>query len=229
MTPAELAVPLTLGLISSLHCSQMCGPIVLAYSLNYRGVVGHVAYNAGRIITYVWLGAIAGTLGATVSGLGRLAGIERAASIFAGAGMLAAGVLLSGYARTPKLVQLGGKPGWLSRSAAPFLRSPDPLRKLALGLILGFLPCGLVYAALLPAIASGSGLAGAVYMLIFGLGTAPALFGIGLASTSITARFGRYANVLATASILLLGAALLWRGLGFSGLQHIGHHHGHIS
>jgi len=238
MTPAEITVPFTLGLVSSLHCSQMCGPIVLAYSLRSRNgasssALGHLAYNAGRILTYTLLGAIAGSLGATMSGLGHLAGIERAASIFAGSAMLLAGLIMSGRVRAQQLIQLGAMPSWLSRASATLLRSPKSTHKLALGLLLGLLPCGLVYAALLPAIASGSGLSGALFMLSFGAGTAPALLGIGLASTSITARLGRYANALATVSILLLGAVILWRGLGFSPDlhtdPHMGHHHGHVS
>jgi sulfite exporter TauE/SafE len=208
MDVVELAVPFSLGLVSSLHCAQMCGPLVLAYSLplQRRSAWPHLAYNGGRLITYAFLGALAGAAGGGLISLGRIAGLERWAAMVAGAAMIVAGILMSGWLPKQTLVRIGG--------AAPgrFLRSPSTGSKFALGLVLGFLPCGLIYAALIKALDSGSALGGALSMLAFGAGTASSLLGIGLFSTAITARFGRHANRFATISILLLGAFLLWRG-----------------
>jgi len=83
MTAFDLSIPFGLGLMSSLHCAQMCGPIVLAYSLPLRGtrrsgVWAHLSYNSGRLITYGLMGALAGAVG------GRLAGFQRAATIAVG-------------------------------------------------------------------------------------------------------------------------------------------------
>jgi sulfite exporter TauE/SafE len=80
-------------------------------------------------------------------------------------------------------------------------------------LLLGFLPCGLLYGALLTAVSTGTPAAGAASMLAFGAGTALALVGIGVFSNYIGARLGRWSNELAGASLLLMGAFLLWRGL----------------
>jgi len=99
------------GLVSSLHCVQMCGPIVLSYSaaagftpqplgsgspLKFALLPQHLAYNGGRILTYAALGALAGLLGHSVEFIGRLAGISKAAMILGGVLMVAAGILMFG-------------------------------------------------------------------------------------------------------------------------------------
>jgi sulfite exporter TauE/SafE len=232
MTALDVTVPFALGLISSLHCTQMCGPIVLAYSLPFRArtrgaILAHLAYNAGRLTTYAFLGAIAGAAGSGMLSLGRMAGIERGAAIVAGATMILAGFFMTRTLPAQMLVRIGGgAPSWISSRASGLLKSGDPSSKLILGLLLGFLPCGLIYAALLKAVDTGSALGGAVSMLAFGAGTAGALLAIGLFSSAITARFGRYANTFATAGVMLLGAFLLARGLGWGGVMgHHEHHH----
>ncbi len=232
MTALEFTIPLSLGVVSSVHCTQMCGPIVLAYSLPLgearRGALAHVAYNLGRLLTYAMLGALAGAAGGGVATLGRLAGIERTAALVAGSVMIVAGILMSGWLPRTTLVTIG-ETGPLRRlGAARLLRSSRPASKFALGAALGFLPCGLIYAALLKALDTGSALDGALTMLAFGLGTSGALLAIGIFSTAITTRFRRYGTVMATASLLLLGCFLLWRGFTASSGQ--GHsHHVHIS
>lgn len=232
MTALDFSIPFGLGLVSSLHCTQMCGPIVLAYSMplqsnGRRAVSAHLSYNAGRLLTYSLLGAVAGAVGQGFTSLGRLAGIESTAAIVAGAAMILAGVLMIGLVPKVALVRIGaGIPTVFSRSAGRLLRSDSPASKLTLGFLLGFLPCGLIYAALLKALDAGSAPAGALTMLGFGLGTTAALLAIGLFSSAITSRFGRYANRLAAAGVILLGAFLLWRGLTpvMTGTEC---HHGH--
>ena len=216
MTALEVTLPLGLGVISSLHCAQMCGPIVLSYSMAGRSSpAGHLCYNGGRIATYSLLGAVAGSAGSAMGLLGGLAGIQQAASVLAGALMLLAGVLLSGAVPARSLVQIDriGFSRAYSRTAGRLMMSPSPAAKLALGLALGFLPCGLLYAALLKAMATGSALSGALSMAAFGLGTAGALLAIGLFSSSIKLRLGRWSGVLSAASVAAMGAFLIWRGL----------------
>jgi sulfite exporter TauE/SafE len=79
--------------------------------------------------------------------------------------------------------------------------------------MLGFLPCGLIYAALLKALEAGGAWAGALTMLAFGLGTAGALAGIGVVSSLAGPRLGRWSNRVAAVAVMLFGAILLWRGL----------------
>ena len=182
----------SLGLVSSLHCVQMCGPIVLAYSLPVaaaRSPARPPPYNAGRIAHLRrpgrrWPAPLGGGIGL----LGRLAGLATGARVFAGAAMIVAGILMIGLVPSNGLVTIQNRRRHQTLLAT---RRPDacsaPEGKFTLGLILGFLPCGLVYAALLKAMDSGSALAGALTMLAFGAGTAVALLAIGAASSFVDA------------------------------------------
>lgn len=218
MTPLELSIPFGLGVVSSLHCTQMCGPIVLSYSLPVqkagKSLAGsHLLYNAGRLLTYAALGAAAGASGSGMVQVGRLAGVEKTAAIVAGCFMIVAGLLVSGLLSKRSLVQVGAPPGFFSRMAGRILRAGANANKFVLGLLMGFLPCGLVYAGLLKAVETASPAGGALSMLAFGAGTSGALLALGFFASAITSRLGRYANVLASASMVLLGAYLLYRGI----------------
>ena len=216
MSPPDLTVPLGFGLVSSLHCTQMCGPIVLAYSMANRGsAVSHLCYNLGRIATYSLLGAAAGAAGGAVGLLGRLAGVERTATLVAGALMVVAAALMSGMLPKSGLIAIDrfGPSRFFSRITSTLMMSSRPASKLVLGLLMGFLPCGLLYAALLQAASTGNAAAGALAMACFGAGTALALLAIGVFSTAIGARLGRWTGVLTTLSVFLMGVLLLWRGI----------------
>ncbi|HUA60462.1 MAG TPA: sulfite exporter TauE/SafE family protein [Verrucomicrobiae bacterium] len=213
MTPLEFTAVFALGLAGSLHCLGMCGPIVLSYSVGLRGPrpAAHAAYNAGRILTYMLLGAIAGAAGQAISLLGRLAGLASTARIFAGVAMIIAGILMIGLVRSNSLVTIR-RPG-IMRSIRDFILGPTIRSKFVLGILLGFLPCGLIYAALLKALESSSPISGALTMLAFGLGTAASLFTAGVFSSFASARLGAWSNRIAAVSIMLFGAILLWRGI----------------
>jgi uncharacterized protein len=216
MTPLDVSVPFGFGVVSSLHCSQMCGPIVLSYSLAGRtGVPAHLLYNLGRLITYSTLGAAAGAAGNAMGLLGRIAGYESTASVVAGVLLIVAGLLMCGLLPNSGLVTIRRFP--LTRVFSGFigrlLMSPRPASRLALGMMMGFLPCGLLYAALLKAVSTGEAVAGALTMASFAAGTSLALLTIGLFSTAIGARLGRWTSAFATAGVFLMGGFLLWRGL----------------
>jgi len=216
MTLVEFWLVFLLGLVSGLHCLQMCGPLVLAYSLTvpkHRAWRAHLSYNAGRILTYASLGAVAGAAGSGIGALGRMAGLASGARIVSGGAMIAAGVLMIGFLPANGLVSIQGSgfSARFSRTAGRLLLASR--NKFTLGLVLGLLPCGLVYAALLKAMESAGAISGAVTMLAFGLGTAIALLAAGLASSLAGARLKRWSNRVAAASITAAGAVLLWRGL----------------
>lgn len=179
------------GLVGSLtHCLGMCGPLVLsqvasrmeaipaAVMSERHRVTGALLlpYHLGRITTYVILGAIlAAIAGQMVSGDG-FRWIAVACLGFAT-------IFLLGLA-VPRLKRLLGDTtqplqGWwagrLSRWVAPLFVAPFGWRGYGLGVALGFIPCGLVYAALAAATAGGSALTGAMAMACFALGTVPAL------------------------------------------------------
>ena len=222
MNPAALEFPAIfgLGLVSGLHCLQMCGPIVLCYSLKLRreeAVRAHLAYNSGRILTYMFLGALAGAAGGGLGMLGRMAGLASGARIFAGAAMLAAGVAMIGFFPKSGLVRIQSR-GRFSRLVSRLVLAPRG--KFALGLTLGFLPCGLVYAALLKAVETAAPAAGALTMLAFGTGTAAALLGMGFVASFAGLRLGNWSNRLAAVSVMVFGAILLWRGLAAAPVCH---------
>ncbi len=212
MTALDFTLPLGLGFASSLHCVQMCGPIVFCVAQAGNPAGGQLAYNAGRILTYAALGAIAGAFG---RGIASLAGVEQIAAITAGVLMIAAGVFMSGVPRNG-LVRLGGNswrmPPLFTRTVGRLLLAPGMGRRFALGALMGFLPCGLIYAALLKASAAGSAASGAASMAAFGSGTAASLFAAGLFSGAIRARLGRWSSAVASAGVIAMGAFLVWRG-----------------
>lgn len=217
----ELYVIFALGLVSSLHCVSMCGPIVLSYSLPLGSkkissqILAHLAYNFGRILTYSLLGALAGLLGGSVGFIGELAGFQNVAAIFAGVLMVVAGILMLDLIPNKRLQRFNPLL-YTSRFLRPLgsrFSSSSVGSKFTLGLILGFLPCGLIYAALLKAISTGTVFAGALTMTAFGLGTAGSLLAIGIFSSALSLKFSRWGSRVAAVSVLLLGIFMVSRGI----------------
>lgn len=242
MTPLEFGLMFMLGLVSSLHCVQMCGPIVLSYSVAVSELTksasagssvtallrNHVAYNAGRILTYAALGALAGVAGGTLGLLGRLAGFTHTIAVVSGVLMVVAGITMLGVIPTRVLgSNLLRIPSAFLRRVGRLLSATGAGNRFLLGLALGFLPCGLIYAALLKAMATGSALAGACSMLAFGLGTAGALLALGVFSSAIRMRVSRWGSQLAAAGVTLMGLLLVWRGTMPGMLMLGGHMHAH--
>jgi len=175
----------------------------------------HILYNLDRLLTYAALGAVMGAAGGGVGILSRLAGMASGARIVSGAAMIVAGLLMAGFLPSNGLVAIEkrGVTARFSRAIGGLLLSPEASGKFRLGLVLGFLPCGLVYAALLKAMESATAWGGALTMLAFGLGTAVALMALGLGGSFAGLRLGRWSARVAPISVILFGAVLLWRGL----------------
>jgi sulfite exporter TauE/SafE len=217
VTALEFGVVFSFGLAGGLHCLQMCGPIVVTYSLSVPKPAAwraHLSYNAGRVAVYMLLGALAGAAGGAIGMLGRMAGLAAGARIFAGAAMIVAGLLMIGFVPSNGLVNIRrhGITARFSQTIGRFLLAPRS--KFRLGLMLGFLPCGLIYAALLKAMESAGAVSGALTMFAFGMGTAVSLLAVGMASSLAGARLGgRWSNRVAAVSIAAAGVVLLWRGL----------------
>jgi uncharacterized protein len=218
MTPGDFNLVLVLGFVSSLHCVQMCGPIVLTYSVaantdaGRRSLLGlHLAYNSGRTLTYMFLGALAGLAGGTMGFVGRLAGFENTAAVIAGIAMMIAGLALFGS--TPGLRGWRGfaLPSRLLKPAGKLISSQSPVSKFALGLLMGFLPCGLVYAALMKAIGAATPLGGTLTLLAFGMGTSVALVVVGLGSSAFTRKLARWGTTVSAITVMLMGALLIAR------------------
>ena len=169
------------GFLGGVHCAGMCGGIVAAVAGqsagNVRPWLMHLAYNAGRIASYALAGAVAGAVGSLGLMFDRWLPVQIVLYVMANLLLIALGLYLAGI-RSPitRLEHLGAR---LWRRIQPFTRRFLPAdsvpKALALGMLWGWLPCGLVYTVLFTALLSGSALNGAILMLAFGLGTLPNL------------------------------------------------------
>jgi sulfite exporter TauE/SafE len=218
---------------SVMHCAPMCGPFVLGQVADrmtrlpatrlcelqrIRGAL-LLPYHLGRITTYAGLGALSALLGATLARQPWLSHLSTAllllaALLFLGQALQrlvpALHIVLPAIATPPRhFVRLVG------RIAARVDRSTFS-GGLLLGLALGFLPCGFLYAALAAASASGGPVQGAIAMVAFGLGTVPSLVAVGIAGQAAGYRWQRATTALAPA-VMLLNAVLL-AALGLRGV-----------
>lgn len=208
------------GFIGSLHCVGMCGGIVSTYSLcmeragagRGRGIVAQVLYNIGRIATYAGMGVVAGLLGQSITGFGHWQGVARGLAFVAGIVMVIIGLGYLGL--FPKLLAREASGGLSAtfRRLAGLMTRPGPLMGLPIGLGMGFLPCGLVYAMLIKAAGTGSAVEGGLVMLSFGLGTVPALFLVGTSFQKLSQKFRGGALKAAAVAVILVGIFTIWRG-----------------
>ena len=171
------------GLLGGTHCIGMCGGIVGALSMGSGARPSlHLAYNAGRIFSYVLAGALAGSLGGASLVLSDQLPVRLVLYVLANLMLVALGLYLMGVTQALAFSERAGQSLW--RRVQPLSRRFLPVRSAAqafpLGLLWGWLPCGLVYSALVTALSSGSALNGAGLMLAFGLGTLPNLLLAGL-------------------------------------------------
>lgn len=216
MIAAAAGIGFALGLAGSLHCLGMCGPLAVAVGLNApRPIASQLIYHTGRVATYSALGALAGAAGSALSDLARY---EKAAAILTGLLMIAAAII-ERLRRSPvPFVSIGSKPGRM-------LLSPRLRHKFATGLMMGLLPCGMVYAALLAAAGAGGPLQGAITMFAFGAATSAPLAAAGLGTAALSPKVRQWGPKLAPAAVALVGALLIWRGLSPGEMAGHVHHH----
>ena len=173
------------GMLGGVHCAGMCGGIVaaLAGQGGRQRLSLHLAYSVGRVACYAIAGALAGAAGGLGLLLGGVLPVQFALYVLANLLLIGLGLYLAG---------VPGVVGWMERGGARLWRHLQPLtrrllpadtlpRAVGLGLVWGWLPCGMVYAVLATALLTGNALDGAAVMLAFGLGTVPNLVLAGLA------------------------------------------------
>lgn len=207
------------GLFGSVHCLGMCGGIVgvltIGLDARVRRSPGTLApylllYNAGRIATYAVAGTMAGGLSALVYEWLEPYTAQLAARLISGSFLIALGLYLSGW-WPPGLAALERLGGRLWSRIEPvgrrFLPVRYPLQAFAAGFVWGWLPCGMVYAALAWAMVAGSAGNGALLMTAFGAGTLPMMFAAGAAAARL-ARLVRHPAVRASAGLLVMGYGL---------------------
>jgi len=206
----ELWTAFMLGLVGSLHCAGMCGPLALALPHSaprpLAFFAGRVAYNLGRIITYCSLGLVFGLLGKTLM----FAGVQRWLSIALGVallvGLFASRKLALWRPITALVDRVKAGMGFLLRRC-----SADAL--LILGLLNGLLPCGLVYVACAGATATGDLFQGGLYMLAFGLGTVPMMLAISLSGKLVPFSLRLKLLKAVPVAVFLLASLLILRGM----------------
>ena len=201
------------------HCAPMCGPFVLMQvteqerrGLQVRRLAAGalLPYHLGRLTTYTALGIAAGGLGGSLTTMMPLRWFATALLGLAALAFLLQGI--NGVARWLPGRGVRRAEAWLAggfaRLATPLLRPGVGLSGYRLGLVLGLLPCGFLYGALLAATATGGALAGALAMSAFALGTVPALVAAGILGAGLLQRWRGAATALAT-PIFLFNAVTL--------------------
>ena len=207
----EFTTAFVLGLVGSLHCAGMCGPLALALPPAGKTATGHaagrLAYNGGRIVTYCALGLLFGLLGQTLL----LAGVQRWLSIALGV------ALLVGLFASRKLALWRPMASLVERVKARMsflLRRRSLAALFGLGLLNGLLPCGLVYVAAAGATATGSLVRGAIYMAAFGFGTIPMMLALSLSGRLIPFSLRLRLLKIVPVAVFLLASLLILRGMG---------------
>jgi sulfite exporter TauE/SafE len=217
------------GLFSTVHCLGMCGGIIgaLTFSLpehirnNRWHLIPYVsAYNIGRIASYSLAGALVGGLGDSILGFLPSYG-HLILQLLASALMIGIGLYLAGWFPAFVKIEHIGKPVWkkLEPISQKLIPVKSPGHALLFGLVWGWLPCGLVYTALIWSATAGSAKDGALLMLAFGAGTLPAVMIAGILTGWFT-RLIRSSYVRPIIGLLIIIVALI---TGYFALLHSTH------
>lgn len=191
MLELSLAAAFLVGLLGGGHCVGMCGGIVGAVTMTLPGSRPKwpflLSYNFGRIGSYTLAGVIAGGVGASSFFLEHVLPIEKILYALTSLMLVLLGFYLAGIWRVLTRLEVAG--GKLWRHIQPYSKRLLPVRtipqSLLLGMLWGWLPCGLVYSVLVAAIATANPLQGGLLMLAFGLGTLPTLLAMGMAAVRL--------------------------------------------
>lgn len=199
------------SLAGSPHCAAMCGPFLAFAAAGSEEDIGHrhplLAYHAGRLASYVALGAGAGALGASIERLGRLAGLGRAAALASGLLMVAWGVHTilehAGWAR-----RLHG-PGFVRRALGATVSRVGALsgavRAGITGVATALLPCGWLYVFVAAAGGTASPLRGALLMIVFWSGSVPAMVALGLGLQRLAGPARRHLPLVTASVVVVIG------------------------
>lgn len=208
-----LIAGLSLGLLSSLHCVGMCGPLMLALPVRHLGRMQQLAalllYNVGRVFTYSMLGLLIGLAGRRIY----LAGLQQWLSIAMGVVIL---LIAIAYFVFKKSLQ----PRWMTNLQMKVqllmgkaLQSKKMSGYFALGAANGLLPCGMVYMAIAGAFMTSSVQQSTLFMVLFGAGTFPAMLAFGYFGTRITVSSRQKLKKAMPVFVMVIAVLLILRGM----------------
>lgn len=223
ITPATFFVLLATGFFTGLsHCVGMCGSLVGAFSMQQKTIKSSITgpllmYQAGRITTYIIIGVITASIGAglQLAALGQ--GLQVGLSIFIGLLMLFIGLALIDKFVSLRWIESAALAKWASARVGRLMTSAHPAAPVGLGMANGLLPCGPVYAMALLAATAANPLHGGLVMLFFGLGTLPAMMGMGFVSARLSVTLRKRLYRFAAILIIIVGLQQIMRGLALAG------------
>lgn len=204
-----------LGLMGSLHCIGMCGPIAFMLPVdrnnNLKGLLQVSIYHFGRLLSYALIGLVFGLLG---KGL-YIFGMQQKLSIGVGLLMIILVLIptkaLNSYNLSKPIYKVISK---VKNRLGQELKKKTPDTFLTIGFLNGFLPCGLVYMALFGAVAMGSAWEGSIYMMLFGLGTVPLMTSAIYFSGFLKGTLRHRVQKLIPAFVVVIGLFFILRGMG---------------
>lgn len=204
---------ISLGLVSNFHCLGMCGPIALAVPVKAHSISSRLSsiliYNAGRIFTYALIGGVFGIFGQGIS----IAGFQQQLSLILGLIIVISALAILLDRKTNFLSNLLPKQAYkLQRNMGNFLRKQGYTNNFILGFLNGLLPCGLVYFALIGALATGSFFNGILFMIFFGIGTLPVMILMPWIKDSLTLNFRSKLQKAIPVFLIVFGGILVIRG-----------------
>jgi sulfite exporter TauE/SafE len=205
--------------LASAHCIGMCGCFALLAGQEARSVgarfTSQMIYSGGRLFTYAFLGSVAGFTGSALLRSSWGHGLASALALLSGALFVLIGLEILGVFRY--LGRWGQRAsGWFTLGLAPLIRQASgyggATGTVLMGVLTGFLPCGLVYAFALKAAAVGTASGGLLTMLAFGAGTIPAMVATGMLGSVFSVKYRQYLYRAAGIILVLLGTLTISRG-----------------
>lgn len=232
--PAEITLlsALLTGFFGSVHCIGMCGGIVGALTVGLPEgtrqsssaiLPYHIFYNVGRITSYTIAGGIAGFIGTGILHTASFSQGQMIGLIISGMFMITLGLYISGWWSGLLVLESLGSKVWqyIEPVGKRFIPVTHLWQALSLGLVWGWLPCGMVYAVLVWSLSAGSTTQGALLMLAFGLGTLPTLLALGEFSRKLESFRNRHVvRKIAGVVIICFGVWLLFNSSSHHLMSH---------
>ena len=209
-----LIAAISLGFLGSFHCIGMCCPIAMALPLGretkFKRVVGSIVYNLGRVFTYGVFGLLFGLLGKgfVIGGYQQILSITLGIIILLG--LLLPSRVTSFFGLTKIILPIVTK---VKSLLGNLFKQKSYASLFSIGVLNGLLPCGLVYLGVAGTIATGDAWKGILFMLMFGLGTLPAMLFVSMASSAISIEWRSKVRRAVPVFVGIMACGLILRGM----------------